>query len=167
MPQSVCKESIYHGVFQQHATALRNYLYYQCGNMKQAEDIVQDCFIKLWQNCAKVSVEKAKSYLYTLGKNQFLNEVSHQKVVLKFVNNQRPQDDYETPQFQLEQQEFKLRLEQAISALPEGQRIVFLMNRIDKKKYREISEELGISVKAVEKRMHQALLKLRKIHKKI
>ena len=53
-------------------------------------------------------------------------------------------------------------MERAIYALPEGQRLVFLMNRIDKRKYREIAEELGISQKAVEKRMHQALVTLRK-----
>jgi DNA-directed RNA polymerase specialized sigma subunit len=42
------------------------------------------------------------------------------------------------------------------------EREVFLLNRIEKKKYKEISEMLNISVKAVEKRMHQALLVMRK-----
>ena len=63
---------------------------------------------------------------------------------------------------ELEEQEFKERLERAIAQLPEKQRIAFLMNRIDKKKYREIAEKLGISIKAVEKRMHLALQTMRK-----
>ena len=67
----------------------------------------------------------------------------------------------------MEEQEFKNQLEKAIEALPENQREVFLMNRIDKMKYREIAEALGISQKAVEKRMHKALLELRKLTKKI
>ena len=67
----------------------------------------------------------------------------------------------------MEEEEFRKRLEEGISNLPEGQRVVFLMNRIDKKKYREIAEELNISVKAVEKRMHKALVALRKISKKV
>ena len=55
----------------------------------------------------------------------------------------------------------------AIADLPENQRIVFLMNRLDKKTYKEIAELLDISVKAVEKRMHKALKELRKVHKRV
>ena len=40
---------------------------------------------------------------------------------------------------------------------------MFLMSRIDKMKYKEIAEALGLSVKAIEKRMHLALKTLRKI----
>ena len=46
--------------------------------------------------------------------------------------------------------------------LNEAQRLAFLMHRIDGKKYSEIAEELNISIKAVEKRIHLALLELRK-----
>ena len=83
-----------------------------------------------------------------------LEESVNQRREEKTINNQ-------DPQFLMEEQEFKRRLEDAISQLPEGQRVVFLMNRIDKKKYRVIAEELDISVKAVEKRMHLALKTLR------
>jgi RNA polymerase sigma-70 factor (ECF subfamily) len=46
-------------------------------------------------------------------------------------------------------------------ALPEKQRLVFLLSRIEKMTYKEIAELLDISVKAVEKRMHKALVSLR------
>ncbi|MEO1436898.1 MAG: sigma-70 family RNA polymerase sigma factor, partial [Bacteroidota bacterium] len=71
------------------------------------------------------------------------------------------------PEFLLREKEFAEQLEAAIAALPEKQREVFLMNRIEKMKYREISETLGISVKAVEKRMTKALVAIRKLTKKI
>ncbi|MDG2450070.1 MAG: sigma-70 family RNA polymerase sigma factor, partial [Saprospiraceae bacterium] len=99
--------------------------------------------------------------------NLFLNQIQHQKVVLKFESRGHSERNDETPQFILEESEFKKKLEGAISSLPEDQRTVFLMNRIDKKKYREIAEIVGISVKAVEKRMHKALTHLRKIHKDV
>ncbi len=54
------------------------------------------------------------------------------------------------------------KLQTAISNLSEAQRTAFLMNRIDGLKYTEIAEALGISVKAVEKRIHKALVSLRK-----
>ena len=167
MPKGVCKEQIFKSIFLEHAKSLRNFLYYKSGQLKQAEDWVQDAFSKLWENCAKVQPEKAKSYLFTIANNLFLNEVAHQKVVLQFEQKGHTQRTNESPEFLLEEQEFQQRLEKAINDLPEGQRLVFLMNRIDKKTYKEIAEILEISVKAVEKRMHKALVSLRKIHPKV
>jgi len=165
--KGVCKETLYQSIFYAHAEKLRNFIFYKSGNMALAEDLVQEAFGKLWENCAKVEEEKAKSYLFTVANNLFLNKVAHQKVVLKFEGEPRPNKDEQSPQYLLEEAEFKKQLEDAITALPEDQRIVFLMNRIDKKKYREIAEILSISIKTVEKRMHLALGQLRKIHKKV
>ena len=128
---------------------------------------MQDAFVKLWKDCAKVTFEKAKSFLYTVAKNTFLNQVKHQKIVLKFEKRGHSQLNQESPQYLLEESEFKLKLETAIAALPEDQRVVFLMNRIDKMKYREIAEHLNLSVKAIEKRMHKALVELRKVARKL
>ncbi len=167
MEDNVCKEEIYQSVFFEYAENVRNFIYYKSGKLAMSEDIVQDAFAKLWENCAKVPRAKAKSYLFTIANNMFLNQVSHQKVVLKFEQKGHIDRDEASPQYIMEEKEFKERLENAISSLPEDQRVVFLMNRIDKKKYREIAEELNISVKAVEKRMHKALQELRKIHKRV
>ena len=123
--------------------------------------MVQEAFIKMWNNCAKIIFEKAKSFLYTVTNNLFLNEVAHKKVVLKY--NQIPVSNatHEDPEFLLEEKQFMTKLQKAISDLTNAQREVFLMSRIDKKSYKEIAELLNISVKAVEKRMHGALLKMR------
>lgn len=164
MADNVCKEEVYRSLFFAHSEHLRNFLYYKSGNLSLAEDLVQDAFSKLWEKCASVSKEKAKSFLFTVANNLFLNKVEHQKIVLKFEKREHSEKDVQSPQFILEENEFRKKLENAISSLPEDQRIVFLMNRIDKKKYREIAEELGIGVKAVEKRMHKALVQLRKVH---
>ncbi len=167
MSESICQESTYRSLFEQHAEALRNFMYYKTGNLQGAEDLMHDAFVKLWEKCASVELEKAKSYLYTVAHNLFLNQVRHQKVVLKFEQRRYSDRDTQTPQYLLEESEFKRKLEEAIAALPEGQREVFLMNRIEKLKYREIAERLGLSVKAVEKRMHKALQQLRKISPKL
>ncbi|MDP1125358.1 sigma-70 family RNA polymerase sigma factor, partial [Klebsiella pneumoniae] len=73
----------------------------------------------------------------------------------------------QTPQYLMEESEFGERLQKAIEQLTEAQRTAFLMNRIEGKKYAEIAEILNISVKAVEKRMSQALESLRKEVKNI
>ncbi|GAA3593920.1 sigma-70 family RNA polymerase sigma factor [Flavivirga amylovorans] len=158
---SVCLEHNYRKVFDNHSEELRNYLYYRCGDLQQAEDIVQDSFIKLWNNCKKVLLEKARGYLYAISKNAFYNEVAHKKVILKYAKQPQKISDIETPEYKMEEDEFMVKLENAIQSLPEGQREVFLLNRVDKKTYKEMAEMLGVSQKAIEKRMHKALIKLR------
>ncbi|MEO1255390.1 MAG: sigma-70 family RNA polymerase sigma factor, partial [Bacteroidota bacterium] len=59
------------------------------------------------------------------------------------------------------------KLTEAINELPDGQREVFLLNRVEGKTYAEIAEMIGVSVKAIEKRMHHALVHLRKTCYKI
>ncbi len=159
--KSVCEKENYEIIFNNYSKSMRNYMYYKCGDLQQAEDIVQDAFIKLWNNCKKVIFEKAKSYLFTIANNAFLNEVAHKKVVQNYQKLNLKVSTNETPEFLMEEKEFMTKLRTAIDKLPEKQREVFLLSRIDKKKYVEIAEITGITVKAVEKRMSQALVALR------
>ena len=160
---NTCDENVFSVFFKKHATSLRNFLIYKFANEKHAEDITQDAFIKLWQNCKDVPLEKAKSYIYTIANNASLNIITHQKVALKYSkSNLNLEINNESPEFIFEENEFKTKLLTAIENLSEIHRTKFLMHRIDKKKYSEIAEELNISVKTVEKRIHVALTELRK-----
>lgn len=158
----VCKESVYTNVYTTYAKAIWNFIYFKCGNQDEANDLVQEAFVKLWNNCAKVPPEKAKSFLYTVANNAFLNAVAHKKVVLNYESSKTGRINQQSPEYLLEEKEFEAKLQNAIANLSEAQRVAFLMNRIEGKKYKEIAEILGISVKAVEKRMSQALSALKK-----
>jgi len=158
----VCEEMVFSDFFRSNAKTLRNYLFYKFGNEEQANDISQEAFVKLWENCADVPLEKAKSFIFKVANNATLNQIAHQKVVLGYAKKENPaQHTNESPEFILEEEQFKKKLDQAIQNLTEGQRTAFLLNRIDGKKYSEIAAMLDISVKAVEKRIHGALVSLR------
>lgn len=167
MSRNLCKESVFKRVFYDYSEQLRNFIYYQSGSLGLSEDLVQEAFIQLWQNCAKIDFEKSKSYLFTVARNRLINHAKRDKVKLKHRESIQKREDHQSPEYLMEEREFKDRLSRAISELPEDQRIVFLMHRLDKKKYKEIAEELGLSVKAIEKRMHKALQSLRKVYEKI
>ncbi|MCB0457970.1 MAG: sigma-70 family RNA polymerase sigma factor [Flavobacteriaceae bacterium] len=158
---NVCSEKIFNQVYQNWGKPIFNFLFFKCGDDAQASDLVQEAFIKLWQNCKNVPEAKAKSFLYTVANNMFLNEVAHQKVVLKYAQLQPNKINEQSPEYLLQEKEFQEKLQNAIANLTEAQRTAFLLNRIEGKKYSEIAEILGISVKAVEKRMSQALASLR------
>jgi len=158
----LCEETVFAGFFKTHVKTLRNYLYYKFGNEEQANDTTQESFIKLWENCGNVPVEKAKSFLYTVANNKALNQIAHQKVVVQYAKQSDSNAlNAESPEYVMEEAEFGLKLQKAIDNLSEAQRVAFLLNRIDGKKYSEIAEMHDISVKAVEKRISGALVSLR------
>ena len=161
--KDVCEEKVFQRIFKQNSESLRNFLFYKFGDLDRAKDIMQDSFIKLWNNCKKVPESKAKGYIFTVANNAFLNDIAHKKVVLKYQNQvDKSPIHSESPDFLMEEKEFLKRLNAAIASVPEKKREVFLLNRIDKMTYREIAEILGVSVKTVEKRMQDALIILRK-----
>src|SRR5687768_12922643 len=48
---SVCEEVTYQNIFKEHSKALRNFIYYKCGNLERAKDVMQEAMIRLWENC--------------------------------------------------------------------------------------------------------------------
>lgn len=159
--KNICDDQIFEEFYTSNAGRLRNYIYYKCGELQVAEDIAQESFIKVWDKCKDILFEKARSFLFTVGHRLMLDKIKSQKVRLTFVKQMAPSVNKEDPYFMLRQEEFRTHLEEVISELPEGQREVFLMNRIDKLSYTKIAEILGVSETAVEKRMSKALFKLR------
>ncbi|MEW4924945.1 sigma-70 family RNA polymerase sigma factor [Algibacter sp. 2305UL17-15] len=159
----LCEELYFNSFYLEHIQAVNNFAFYKCGDKAAALDFVQDAFAKIWENCSKIDFLKAKTYLFTTVNNLFLNSVRHQKVVLSYAKASPYMDSTNlSPEYLLEEEEFKQKLQTVISDLSEEQREVFLLNRIEDKKYREIAELLDISQKTVEKRMSGALKILRK-----
>jgi len=156
--------------FDAYFDGLRNFLYYKCGDVDLAADIAQEAFLKIWEKRSEIRKETVKNLLFTIGNNQLMNHFNHLKVVSNHEQefSQDQKADQQSPQFKVEEKEFEEKLNSILDGLPEGSREVFLMNRIDGLKYEEISERLGIGVKAVEKRMSKALALIRdKLGRKI
>ena len=159
--QNVCEDVLFQELFKTHSRDLYKFLYYKYGEENNPQDLVQEAFIKLWNNCDKVPPEKARSFLFTVANNQMLNELAKKKTVIKYRQEKPKAYTNETPEFMFEESEYMNKLQTAIESLSEPQRVAFLLNRIEGKKHEEIAEMLGISRKAVEKRIYAALATLR------
>jgi RNA polymerase sigma-70 factor (ECF subfamily) len=148
-------------LYEKYAQSLSNILYYKYGNALNPADKVQDAYIKLWENCAKVAPEAAKSYLYKVATNMMLNEVKHQNIVLK--HQQVKPKDYtnESPEFVMRKKEFSKRYEIALSSLKAEERAAFLLSKVDGKTHKEVGELLGITKKVAEHRIYSAFKKLK------
>lgn len=161
LQDNVCKREIFDAIYLKYSKSIHDFLYYKFGASLYPQDKMQEAFIKLWENCKKVTPSKAKSYLFTTANNLTINEYNHQKVVLKFNETPKNRINNETPEFVLREKEHKLKIENAIAALTEAERVAFLLNRVEGKRFKEVAALLDISVKAVEKRVYGALKKLR------
>lgn len=160
---SICEQKVFNQIFRSHYEALTRYIYFKGGDLQQAEDIVQDVFVKLWKLCATVSFLKVKAYLFRAANNSFLNEKAHQRIVYEHLKKPASSLDNETPEYLMQMEEFHKKLKMAIASLPQKEREVYLLSRIEKKTYAEIAEITGIGIKAIERRMSKALLNLREV----
>lgn len=160
----LCSDTVFKTVFEAHFKVLRNFLIYKFKNVERAEDVAQNAFVILWENCGILQPEQAKSFLYTTAIRLSLNGIKHDKVVANFEIQTKPREYHqESPEFLLVTSELQKQLEKAINDLPEKQRTVFLLNRFENQSYTEMATLLDLSVKTIEKRMHLALISLRKV----
>ena len=125
-------------------------------------DLVQESFLRLWKNCHSVSLNAAGSYLFKTISNLNIDAYRKDRVRIAYKASLQNQPEIKDGQFKLEVKEFEEQLSRAIASMTEASREVFVLHRFDDKSYKEIASILEISIKAVEKRMHKALLHLSK-----
>lgn len=163
LQKDCCNTSVFDSIHRKYAKDLHDFIYYKFGEQNNPKDMVQTAFLKLWENCKSVTPDKAKSFLFSVANNTTLNVIKHNNVVLKYEKNATlSKSNIQDPQFLLEEQEYMEKYQNALSNLTPEKRVAFLMNRVEGKKHKEIAKLLGISRKAVEKRIYTALDQLRK-----
>lgn len=135
---------------------------------EDAENIVQDVFLSLWERKQEIVISYTLvTYLFTLVKNRCLNFLRHKLIEEEFNSQMKEElrfklDALESMDYSYQsEKELQEVIRRALDSLPERCREVFIKSRIEGLKYKEISEELGISVNTVENQMVTALKKLR------
>ena len=138
---------------------------------EDAKDILQNVFTTLWEKRNSLKADtNLNAYMYTLAKSQCLNHLKHLKVVNEYAREAQVEmqeafvNAYAVNAFEPERMDIEaleLMIEKAVRELPEQCRKVFELNRYEGLKYKEIAQKLGISVKAVEAHISNALRHLR------
>jgi len=150
-------------LFDAYFESIKNYVFYRIGDVDVATDITQDVFTRVWEKQINVDLSQAKYLLYKIAKDMLVSKYRRIEVENKYITRMQfemtelsTSDDYDYKQL-------KCKYENALNKLPEKQRTVFMMSRMDELKYQEIANRLEISIKTVEKRMSNALFYLRKV----
>jgi RNA polymerase sigma-70 factor (ECF subfamily) len=134
---------------------------------EDAEEIVQNIFLKLWENKDTIQIHLSlKSYLFRATYNACNNELSHDRIKKRYIAYAKDtllkNECFSDPVTDsLAYKELNDAITEAIERLPNSCKDIFKMSRFDGLKYAEIASQLNISVKTVETQISRALAKLR------
>ena len=145
-------------LFQQYYVRFYNFVRNLLKNSHEAEDIVQNVFMKVWVN----------NYIYVLTKHEVLNHIRDRKAytqIERLIMSEPPagvviNDD------SVQLHELDMRIRKFIASMPEQRRKVFLLSRYRGMGNKEIADMLGLSVRTVDRHINIALTSLKKEFKK-
>jgi RNA polymerase sigma-70 factor, ECF subfamily len=128
-------------------------------DLEVSEEIVQDIFVRFWENKNSLGIEKSmRAYLFKSVRNSCLNFIKHRQIEESY--KQFNAEERDAGSFGLDEEyegdELELKIRKAIDMLPPERKKIFIMCRFEGMRYKEIADKTGISVKTVENQMGKA-----------
>ena len=147
----------YQTLYRLYYRALVNYAMRFISKQDEAEDVVQDLFVSMWNKKIQfVSYVSFRTYLYNAVYNAVLNVIKHQEVEQRYVDLVKNEDELEFPEADYQKEEIYRQLYLAIDRLTKKCREIFLMY-MDGKKNEEIAQILSISIETVKTQKKRAM----------
>ncbi len=128
-------------------------------DMDNAENIVQNIFVTLWEKRKKYKINSLKGYLMVAVRNSCHNEIKRLQHEQNYRLSMKKTDAFEVVNYS--DSRVMEKIANIINQLPEQRQRIFKLNRLEGLKYREIAAKLNISPKTVETQMGKALKFLR------
>lgn len=150
----------YTELFDRYSGILYRHAYRMLGDHDEAQDVVQDVFLNLWQKREQLDVKTSLSaYIYQSIRNRILNLIAHQQVINRYSASLKTfwQEGAYSTDHRVRENELAAVIQQEINALPPKMRRIYLLSRRDDISYRQIAEEEGISEKTVRNQVYNAL----------
>jgi len=164
-------ESAFRALLERHQHSVVGTVAKMLGSPSDAEDIAQQVFLRVWQHAKSYRPDaKFTTYLFTITRNLVFNETrrrSRKKEIPLETDNpsgshHEPGDDpHRQPDAYLLEAELRFAIDQAITSLPETQRLAVVLRRYENLSYEEIAEVLDLSVSAVKSQLFRARNSLR------
>ncbi|SDF74662.1 RNA polymerase sigma-70 factor, ECF subfamily [Pedobacter terrae] len=154
-------------LFNRYYPALCKFTSIYIKDYNKAEELIADLFMKLWDKKNDLQIRSVKKYLFTAAKNLAFNEIQRVKLPVLSITDRDDTldypDSYLNPHEQLTSRESYCEIIGLINLLPDRQREVLLMSRIDMLEKTIIADVLDISVRTVETLLYQAVKNFRSL----
>ncbi len=148
-------------LFSQFRVPLEKYFRKRVYNQNEVEDLVQDVFYRLTSRSDQAQLERPEAFIFQIAANLLRDKARREATKRAFTKqlSDQNQNAFEelSPERVLLGKEKVVALKNALNELPERTRNVFLLHRFEEFKYREIAQQLGISMSSVEKHMMDAI----------
>lgn len=151
-------------LYRKYSKKLYKFGYSILKSQEEAENLIQDVYLNLWENRYKVEKNASiKYYLFTIAYNSAITIIRKKARESEFVEYVKTlQEINEDPvNMELEYNELVNKLDEIIRELPQRQKEVYLLHKVEGLKYSEIAERLNISVNTIENHMSRALKTIR------
>lgn len=138
-------------------------------NREDAHEIVQDVFVKLWNNRCNLNENlSVKAYLFTITKNSLINRQKKlaYEVAYKMYLEKQDINSYIDTEGEIFYSDLEQLAATAIDKLPVQQREIYLLSKKENIPSKEIASKLNLSVRTVENQIYRAARKIREMLKR-
>ncbi len=157
--QSLAFEELYKA----YSPRIYNFVYSVLFNKSLAEDITQDCFIRIWERRKDLDLSKSfSSYIYTIARNLVYRETEKQVHDAQYIKFIKTFDQQETNEDVINLKLMTDHINQLINELPEVRKEIFTLSRFKGLSAQEIANKLSLSERTVETQIYRSLLFLKK-----
>jgi RNA polymerase sigma factor (sigma-70 family) len=171
-------QEIKQNTFLKEKDKLLGFIRSRVSTMEEAEDILQDVFYQFVAGFQSIeSLDRVTSWLYSVARNKIIDRYRRdasrpQRTDFELISGRDDEapltlqeilpDLDNTPEATLLREAIWDEISEALADLPEEQRAIFILNEIEEKGFREISEETGVSINTLLSRKRYAIMALRK-----
>lgn len=130
----------------------------------KAEDIVQDVFLKIWQNREHIAgADNFNAYVFRMAQNHAIDQLRKLSREIAIVNEFQENGKHISgdPEVMLLNKEIRQKIQEAVAQLPAQQKKVFVLHREQGLRHEEIAKEMNLSVSTVQNHLFRAVTNIR------
>lgn len=151
-------------IYDRYNSLLYIYAFKKLKDKEEAQDVIQETFIKLWNNRSSFQLStNLAGYLYTAVRNRSFDLFAHKKISTIYINSLQDflNHNESTTDYLIREKELTLLIEKEINNLPPKMKEIFEMSRKEFMSHKEIADKLGLSEHTVTTQIKRALRILR------
>lgn len=162
--KNVARDTATSRVYENYHEMIKRFLIVNLHSPEDAEDILQETFVRFQKHYSSVNLDSPKNFLFTIARNLMIDRMRHQKVCAVDIEQEVEElmDPLSSVERQVQARQDFETLCAAVDRLPPQCRRVFILRKFYHLSHKEIAEKLELSVSTIEKHLAAGLARCQK-----